>query len=47
LMVVSGSDPFVRPTVDAVKQWKFRPYVVNGSPTPVATQISVHFTLSG
>jgi protein TonB len=31
--------------VDAVKQWKYQPYLLNGSPVEIQTQISVNFTL--
>ena len=44
--VVSG-DPMLTPAgVDAVKQWKYRPYLLNGNPVEVDTQITVNFTLS-
>ncbi len=31
----------------AVKQWKYRPYLLKGEPVEVETQIQVNFTLSG
>jgi protein TonB len=30
----------------AVSQWKFRPYILDGAPIEVETQITVHFTLA-
>jgi protein TonB len=33
--------------LDAVKQWKYRPYILNGEPVEVDTQVTVNFTLSG
>ena len=33
--------------MDAVKQWKYKPYVLNGEPTEVDTTITVNFNLSG
>jgi protein TonB len=32
--------------IDAVKQWLYRPYLLNGEPVAVDTQINVNFTLS-
>jgi periplasmic protein TonB len=29
-----------------VKQWKYRPYILNGNPVEVDTQITVNFTLT-
>jgi len=44
--VISG-DPMLAPAaIDAVKQWKYRPYILNGDPIEVDTQITVNFTLS-
>jgi protein TonB len=33
--------------VDAVKQWRYKPYVLKGEPVAVNTRIIVNFTLSG
>jgi hypothetical protein len=30
-----------------VSQWRYRPYILNGLPVEVATQITVNFTLAG
>jgi TonB family protein len=44
--VISG-DPMLAPAaIDAVKKWKYRPYILNGDPIEVDTQITVNFTLS-
>jgi len=44
--VISG-DPMLAPAaIDAVKQWKYRPYILNGDPIEVDTQITVNFTLT-
>jgi protein TonB len=32
--------------LDAVKQWKYRPYLLNGNAVAVETQVTVNFTLS-
>jgi protein TonB len=31
--------------LDAVKQWKFTPALLNGAPTPVVVTMTVNFTL--
>ena len=31
--------------IDAVRQWKYKPYILNGEPVEVDTQITVNFTL--
>jgi len=33
--------------IEAVKQWKYKPYLLNGEPVEVDTQIQVNFTLAG
>jgi protein TonB len=45
LALVSG-DPLLAPAaIDAVKQWKYKPYLLNGNPVEVDTQVTVNFTL--
>jgi protein TonB len=31
---------------DAVRQWKYRPYYLNGEPVEVETQVTVNFILN-
>ena len=31
--------------IDAVKQWKYKPYLLNGEPVEVDTEVQVNFTL--
>jgi protein TonB len=38
---------FNNAALDAVKQWKYKPYLLNGEPTEVDTTITVNFTLNG
>lgn len=45
LKLVSGHPLLVNAAMDAVKQWRYRPYVLNGEPIEVETQITVVFTL--
>jgi len=47
LQVISGHPMLVQNAVDAVKQWRYKPYLLNGDPVPVETTITVNFTLSG
>ena len=47
LQVVSGPPLLVRAAVEAVQQWRYRPYILNGQPVEVETQITVNFTLGG
>lgn len=47
LQVISGDPLLSGAAIDAVKQWRYRPYTLNGEPVEVDTQIVVNFTLSG
>lgn len=47
LHVISGHPLLTQAALDAVKQWRYRPYVLNGEPVEVDTQVTVNFTLSG
>src|SRR6476660_4159258 len=48
LRVVSTASPLLNQSaLDAVKQWRYRPYILNGEPVEVDTTITVNFTLSG
>ena len=47
LKVISGHPLLVQAALDAVKQWRYKPYLLNGEPVAVNTQIIVGFTLSG
>jgi protein TonB len=38
---------FNNAALEAVKQWKYKPYLLNGEPTEVSTTITVNFTLNG
>ena len=44
---LSGHPMLVRAAEDAVRQWQYRPYILNHEPVTVQTSITVHFTLSG
>ena len=47
LTVLSGHAMLVTAAVEAVKQWRYRPYLLNGDPIEVETEITVNFLLSG
>jgi len=47
LNVVSGHALLVTSAVEAVKQWRYRPYLLNGEPIEVETEITVNFILGG
>src|SRR3984957_11490533 len=43
--ILSGDPSLARAAVDAVKQWKYKPYMLDGSPVEIQTQITVNFKL--
>lgn len=47
LSVIGGHAMLVAAAVEAVKQWRYRPYMLNGEPIEVETEITVNFTLAG
>src|SRR5262250_3484568 len=47
LQLISGHPMLTQAALDAVKQWKYKPYFLNGEPVEVETQITVIFSLSG
>ncbi len=46
LSLVSGHPMLVPNAIAAVKQWRYKPYLLNGQPVEVETTITVIFTLS-
>ncbi|HUS18195.1 MAG TPA: energy transducer TonB [Terriglobales bacterium] len=46
VQVLSGPALLQRAARDAVEQWRYRPYILNGQPVEVETQITVNFKLS-
>jgi protein TonB len=47
LHLVSGHPMLAPAAIEAVKQWKYKPYFLNGEPVEVETTINVNFTLAG
>lgn len=47
LSVLRGPAMLITPAVEAVRQWRYRPYLLNGEPIEVETEITVNFVLAG
>ena len=47
LRVLSGHPMLVPAAIEAVRQWRYRPYILNSEPVEVETQITVNFSLTG
>jgi len=43
--LISGDAMLARAAMDAVKQWKYKPYYLDGQPMEIQTQITVNFSL--
>ncbi len=46
LEVIDGAPELRGAALDAVRQWKFKPYLLNGEPVELDSQITVNFELS-
>jgi protein TonB len=46
LHALSGNPLLIKSALDAVQQWRYRPYLLNGEPVEVETQITVRFIVS-
>jgi TonB family protein len=47
VQLISGHPSLAAAAMDAVRQWKYKPYLLNGTPIEVETTVQVVFTLSG
>ena len=47
LRVLTGHPMLVPAAIEAVRQWRYRPYILNSEPVEVETQITVNFSLTG
>ena len=45
LRLMSGHPMLAPSAIEAVRQWRYKPYILNGEPVAVETQITVNFTL--
>jgi TonB family protein len=43
--VLSGNLQLTKAATDAVKQWKYKPYLLNGEPVEIQTEITINFKL--
>ena len=41
--VLSGNPALARSAVDAVRQWRYKPYYLDGTPVEIQTQITINF----
>ena len=46
LEVISGDPLFIQSALAAVREWRYRPTILNGRPIEVDTRITVIYTLS-
>jgi protein TonB len=47
LRVISGPEMLRQAALDAVRTWRYRPYLLNNEPVEVDTTVNVIFTLGG
>lgn len=47
LILESGHPMLAGAAIDAVRQWRYRPYLLNDDPIEIETEITVNFLLSG
>ena len=45
--VESGLPILAQAAIDAVRQWRYKPYMIDGEPVEVDSRITINFTLSG
>jgi protein TonB len=45
--LVSGHPALAPAAIAAVKQWKYKPYLLNSQPMAVETQVVINFSLAG
>jgi protein TonB len=43
--ILSGEPLLAKAALDAVRQWKYKPYYLNGDPVEIQTQVTVNFKL--
>jgi periplasmic protein TonB len=47
LQLISGHAMLAPAAIEAVKQWRYKPYLLNGEPVAVETEVIVNFSLTG
>jgi protein TonB len=43
--VLSGDAELTKAATEAVRQWKYKPYLLNGEPVEIQTQVTINFKL--
>jgi len=44
--IESGLPILAQAAIDAVKQWRYKPYMIEGEPVEVDSRITINFTLA-
>jgi TonB family protein len=47
IQVVSGPNELQQSSIDAVRQWTYKPYLLNGDPVEVKTTVNIIYSLQG
>jgi TonB family protein len=47
LQVISGPQELQQSSLDAVRQWTYKPYLLNGDPVEVKTTVNIIYSLNG
>jgi periplasmic protein TonB len=47
LRVISGPQELQQSALDAVRQWTYKPYLLNGDPVEVKTTVNIIYNLGG
>jgi protein TonB len=42
---LKGDGQLAKAAIDAVKQWKYKPYLLNGEPVEIQTEMTINFKL--
>ncbi len=45
--LISGHPSLAPAAIETVKQWKYKPFLLNGKPVEVDSQVQINFTLAG
>lgn len=45
-VISSPGDDLTQSALDAVRQWRYKPTLLNGEPVPIVTDVIVHYTLA-
>ena len=43
--ILNGDPGLAHAAAEAVKQWKYKPYLLNGEPVEIQTQVTINFKL--